>query len=305
MDLRDLLDVKAICDAGSFRKAAQTLGVAQPTLSNRIAYLEDKLGAPLFERNRSRSRPTQLAEIIAARATSIGQDAALLTKDIARLAAGQSGIVRMGFGSAPARILLDKILAVVATRYPELSIVLAFGNTNQLGDQLRDRELDIVVSHLFDEPHPAIIVERETEFANIIVAHPKHPIFKGPEPSVRDVILNTPMAIPVLERRYQEFARRKLQIEVSHLRGSVACADFELLIRLVVSRPWYFTAGPAFAFAPELTAGKLRRLATPVPFNHRIAVHTNRDSLSLPAIANVQKIVGEMFTETLGTGAST
>ena len=42
MDVSDLLDIKAICDAGSYRKAAETLGVTQPTLSNRIAYLEGK-----------------------------------------------------------------------------------------------------------------------------------------------------------------------------------------------------------------------------------------------------------------------
>mgnify|MGYP003403565181 CR=1 FL=1 len=45
MDVSDLLDIKAICDAGSYRKAAEALGVTQPTLSNRIAYLEGKLGA--------------------------------------------------------------------------------------------------------------------------------------------------------------------------------------------------------------------------------------------------------------------
>ena len=84
MDLRDLLDVKAICDAGSFRKAAEALGVTQPTLSNRVACLEDKLAARLFDRDRGRSRPTQLAEAIAARVEATGKDATLLTKDIER-----------------------------------------------------------------------------------------------------------------------------------------------------------------------------------------------------------------------------
>ena len=49
MDVSDLLDIKAICDAGSYRKAAEMLGITQPTLSNRIAYLEGKLGAQLFD----------------------------------------------------------------------------------------------------------------------------------------------------------------------------------------------------------------------------------------------------------------
>ena len=98
MDVSDLLDIKAICDAGSYRKAAETLGVTQPTLSNRIAHLEDKLGAQLFDREHGRSRPTELAVLIADRAEIIGRDAALLSKDIVRLASGQSGVVRIGMG---------------------------------------------------------------------------------------------------------------------------------------------------------------------------------------------------------------
>lgn len=305
MDLRDLLDVKAICDAGSFRKAAQALGVSQPTLSNRIAYLEGKLGAPLFERDHSRSRPTKLAEIIASRATGLGQDVALLSKDIARLAAGRTGIVRIGFGAAVGRILLDQVIALATARFPELSVSLVcYGDTKQLGEQLRNGDLDIVVCHPFDQTHASIAVEQEVEVGNVLVAHPQHAIFKGPEPSLRDIILTFPLAITVLEKRYQDMALEILGIDVNHLRGSVMCSDFELLIRLVTTRPWYFTAGPEFAFAPELSSGKLRKLTTPVPFGHKIAIHTNRDALPLPAVAQVQQIVREVFAALLGPGTT-
>jgi DNA-binding transcriptional LysR family regulator len=303
MDLRDFLDVKAICDEGSFRKAAHSLGVSQPTLSTRIAYLEDKLGARLFDRDRSRSRPTQLAEMIAARVAAIGQDAALLAKDIARVASGKTGVVRLGFGPAPGRILLDKVVAIVTARHPHLSISVTLGSTSQLRDQLWSRDLDIVVSHPFESPHPTILVEQEVEVDNIIVAHPKHPIFKGAEPSIRDIVMKSPMAITVLEKRYEDFVRNKIKIDVNHLPGSIICSEWELLIRLVSNRPWYFTAGPAFVFAPELASGKLRRLASPVPFSHRVAIHTNREALPLPAVANVQRIIGEVFAATLAAPA--
>ena len=299
MDLRDLLDVKAVCDAGSFRKAAQSIGVSQPTLSNRIAYLEDRLGARLFDRDHSRSRPTQLAEIIASRVAALGHDTALLHKEIARLASGRTGVVRLGFGPAPGRIMLDQVIALTTAQYPESSISLAIGNTNQLGDQLANRDLDVVVSHPVENPHPAILIEQEVEVGNIIVAHPRHPMFKGAEPGIRDIVLKTPMAIPVLEQRYQDLMLNKFRIDINRLPGSVICSDFELLIRLVTSRPWYFTAGPAFAFTPELASGKLRRLASPVPFGHRVAIHTNREALSLPAITRVQQIVREVFASTV------
>ncbi len=55
MNVRDFLDVRVICETGSLRKAATALGVTQPTLSNRVAHLEDQLGAPLFDRTRGQS----------------------------------------------------------------------------------------------------------------------------------------------------------------------------------------------------------------------------------------------------------
>jgi DNA-binding transcriptional LysR family regulator len=294
MDLRDFLDVKAICDEGSFRKAAQVLGVAQPTLSNRVAYLEDKLGARLFERDRSRSRPTQLAELIAARAAVIGEDASLLAKDISRLAAGRTGTVRIGYGPAPGRILLNEVIARITTQLPELSISLTLGATHQLSRQLLGRELDIAVCHTFEVSHPSIVIEQELEVGNVVVAHPQHPMFRGRETALKDVILKVPMAIPVLEKRYSDLVLTGFGIDVERLPGSVICSDFELLIQLVTARPWYFTAGPEFAFRPELDSGKLRRLAAPVPFGHRVAVHTNRDALPLPAVAQVQQIVRDV-----------
>ena len=251
MDLRDLLDVKAICDRGSFRKAAESLGVAQPTLSNRIAYLEDKLGARLFERDRSRSRPTQLAEMIAARVAVIGQEASLLAKDVARIASGRTGVVRLGFGPAPGRVMLAETIARITTRYPQLSLALVVGSTAQLAEQLLHRDLDIVVSHVMETLNSVIVVEHEIEVSNIIVAHPDHAIFRGDEPGLEDVVQQYPMAIPMLENRYQDIMLTRYGIDVNRLPSSIVCSDFELLIRLVTARPWYFTAGPRSRSSPS------------------------------------------------------
>lgn len=299
MELRDFLEVKAICDAGSFRKAAKRLGVTQPTLGTRIAHLEDQLGARLFDREHSRSRPTELAQIIAARAAAIGDDASLLAKDIGRLASGRTGVVRIGLGPAPGRIMLDDAIDRITAKHPDLSLSLAFGSSNELAEQLLRRDLDIVVSHVFENAHPAILVERETEVGNVIVAHPDHRMFKGKDPGLGEVIARYPMAIPILEQRYRDIVLRQYGIDIHRVPGSVMCSDFEVLLRLVTNRPWYFTAGPTFAFAPELASGRLKRLANAVPFRHRVAIHTNREALPLPAVANVQQIVCDVFARTL------
>ena len=295
MDVSDLLDIKAICDAGSYRKAAETLGVTQPTLSNRIAYLEGKLGARLFDREHGRSRPTELATLIANRAEIIGRNAALLSKDIVRLAAGQAGAVRIGLGPAPGRALLGSIVERVATKLPQVAMEIVFGSTSTLADLLQARDLDIAICHPIESPARNLTCDLHLEAENVIVAHPEHAIFRDAGTGIGEILRNHPMAVPFLEQRYIDMTKQFYEIDIHQLPGRVMCSDFEALARLVAIRPHYFTAGPAFAFAPEIAAQQLRVLDTHVPFGHLVALHTNADAFPIPAFARVLNIIRDVF----------
>ena len=303
MDVRDLLDIKAICDAGSYRKAAETLGVTQPTLSNRIACLEGKLGAQLFDREHGRSRPTKLAVLIADRAAMIGRDAALLTKDIVRLASGQEGVVRIGIGPAPGRALLGPIIERVAMQLPQLAMEIVFGSTRALADQLQARDLDIAICHPIENPAGNLTCDLQLETDNIIVAHPEHAIFRDARIGIGEILRNHRMAVPFLEQRYVDMTRQFYGLDIGQLPGRVMCSDFESLVRLVMTSPRYFTAGPVFAFAPEIASGRLSVLETHVPFNHLVALHTNADAYPIPAVGRVLDIIREVFAAVLSRPA--
>jgi DNA-binding transcriptional LysR family regulator len=58
MELRHIRHALVLADAGSFRRAAAALRMAQPSLSESIRRLEAELGVQLFERRPTGVRPT-------------------------------------------------------------------------------------------------------------------------------------------------------------------------------------------------------------------------------------------------------
>lgn len=296
MNVRDILDVKAICESGSLRKAAAVLGVTQPTLSNRIAHLEDQLGAPLFDRSRGQSRPTDLALLVAGRASAVSDEAERLVRDVKRIASGQAGLVRIGLGPAPTRTLLASIVATINERHPDISLEIASGQTRQLAEWLVNREVDVVVCPPIEPEVPAILSELLMETGIVVVARPDNPMFADPPASITGLFKH-PIATTFLEPRYLEILRRDYGIDLQAQAGRIVCSDFEMLVRVVSNSSRLFTAGPRFAFSPEIAAGRLKVLETPVPFKHIIVMHTNRDAYPLPAVVRVHEIICQAFVE--------
>jgi DNA-binding transcriptional LysR family regulator len=300
VNVRDLLDVQAICEAGSFRKAAVVLGITQPTLSARISHLEDQLGASLFDRSRGQSRPTALAEFIATRAAGLANDASLLSRELERLARGQTGLVRLGLGPAPMRALARPLIGLVRAQRPDINLEIRAGNSTALRGWLLQREVDMVLSGPLEPTDPDIEAELMIETENVIVAHPDHPMFKGPPPDIRE-LFKYPAALPFLEPRYRDFVRTHFGIEVAVQPGRLVCSDYEALAGVTADAPHFFTAGPRFTFATDIASGRLRVLETKVPQKHLVHLHTNRSAYPLPAVGLVKEMVGRICVEFVTT----
>lgn len=93
----DHLEILAIIvEKGGLTEGAEALGKSQPSVSRTVAYLQDRIGAPLFEPGRRPLRPTDLGLALAqigARIRSLNLDAAKL---VTRHRAGQAGRLRIG-----------------------------------------------------------------------------------------------------------------------------------------------------------------------------------------------------------------
>ena len=75
MDWNGIRDFLAVVEAGSLAGAARRLKVSQPTISRRIAALEESLGVMLFNRTTRRLDLTGAARRILSTALSMEQTA--------------------------------------------------------------------------------------------------------------------------------------------------------------------------------------------------------------------------------------
>jgi DNA-binding transcriptional LysR family regulator len=136
--------VLAIHRSGSFARAAEDVGVAQPTLSKSIARLEDELGLKLFDRSGVGAKVTPMGALLVQRAETIISEAERLRRDIELVASGQIGEARIGFGPA-LRIFLPRFAEALATRRPTLRLELDVERRERVVEKLRAGELDMAI----------------------------------------------------------------------------------------------------------------------------------------------------------------
>ncbi len=296
MKIRDLLDIKVICDTGSLRKAAESLGISQPTLGSRVARLEDVLGAPLFDRSPGgHAQPTDLARFIAARVASVAEESQRISRDVMRHASGQGGLVRIGVGEAPTHALMDDIIVSIAAQRPQLSLSVLTAPSGQHAEHLRRGEIDLSICHPIEGHDDILVSEPLLESRIVVVAHPEHRFCSRPPASLVE-LTEARLALPFLEPRYEAIFAREYGLDVSEQAGRIVCSSLDLLLKILVKDPTFVSAGPAFAFARELAAGQLKVVDIPIPFVHLIHLHTLRNAFPLPAVAWVRDVIREAFT---------
>jgi DNA-binding transcriptional LysR family regulator len=118
LDLRHLAAFAAVAETRSFARAAEALGYTQPAVSQQVAALEKIVGDRLFERSSGRAEATltEAGVVLLRHVEALTARLAAARQDLADLALGEAGTLRVGaFQSALARLLPDVLL-----RYREL-----------------------------------------------------------------------------------------------------------------------------------------------------------------------------------------
>jgi DNA-binding transcriptional LysR family regulator len=222
MDTRQLAAFCAVVERESFSRAAQTLGVTQPAVSQQVRALEKRLGAQLLDRSGRRVVPTDAGTRLYRGAQRLLALEEQLLTELSLPATGPlTGVLEIGASTGPAAIVMPLLLCEFHQANPSLDVRLSVHDTQTVVSLVAERELELGI---VGAARRRRAVEFEPFFSDevILVCPPEHPaagrtIDAGELPDVPLVLMQEGAGVRQLledELRRQGKRLRDLNVEL-------------------------------------------------------------------------------------------
>lgn len=189
-NLQSLTRLVAVADHGTLHRAAEHLDLTQPAISRSIKLLEDRAGAPLFERRGRGVQLTPLGARVAQHARAILRECALAQTDVATLRDGES--VNLQIAAAP--VWMSSILPVAIARtqaaYPRMTITLRSLSYSEAIPLLNNGDIDVFCGGFqLQESLSSFLVRKPIFTSNLtVIARDTHPILALPNIGARELL---------------------------------------------------------------------------------------------------------------------
>lgn len=186
MEIHQLRYFCAVAKTANFTRAAEQMGISQPSLSQQIARLEKKIGAPLFVRLGRTVRLTPYGEALLPRAQAILQEISETESSLLGLHDGMRGVLRIGAIPTIMPYLIAPHIHEFCDRFPELDMQLSERVTARLLEDLQAGLLDLAVLSLPISNPDLVCSELFREPLYVAVAK-SHPLAKAKTASLKDL----------------------------------------------------------------------------------------------------------------------
>lgn len=145
IDPRHLAHLLAIHEQGSLSRAGEVLHVSQPALSNSIAQLEQRLGAPVLVRTARGAVVNELGSALVRRAREVRAVLAAAEAEAGLLQRGGQGLLAVGVTPSLTERFVPAVLEDLLCALPGLAVSVIEGLDGPLGEALERGELDLVL----------------------------------------------------------------------------------------------------------------------------------------------------------------
>ena len=219
MDLRQLRYFTVIVESGSLAKASRQLYIAQPSLSQQVAKLEDEVGKQLLNRSSKGVTPTENGLALYHQARFILRQVDQALTIARRESAEVHGMTSLGLPATTVMAIGVPLVRRLRERYPNILLNVVEGMSGHLAQMLRAGQLDMAILFSPDAAPDLPVISLLEE--DLFVLLPKASSLVEPERTSLTLAetAQLPLILPTsthgLRRRISaEFERRNLLAKV-------------------------------------------------------------------------------------------
>ena len=197
MDLKQLEYFVRVAELGSFTRAAQVLGIAQPALSRQVRLLEVELRQNLLVRNGRGATPTEAGQVLLEHGRGILHQLERAREELARVRSGLAGRVAVGLPPSVARMLTVPLTRAFRQQLPDAQLSISEGLSSAMLESLRSGRLDIAV--LYNPGSPAGVELHPLAEEELQLVQPRPPGLQEdppPPPVTLAEVARLPLVIP-------------------------------------------------------------------------------------------------------------
>lgn len=293
MNLRQLSYFVRIVELRNMTRAAESLYVAQPALSQQISLLEEDVGVQLFVRHPRGVEPTEKGEILYRQAQAILREVeatrVLLSREEARIA----GSVSVGMSSSTARMLALPLIRSVRAHHPSVDLEIVSVPSADLTLMVEQGRLDISLSPDQESVAGLSVIPLVIEELLVLT----HPSLKLPEGALTITDL---AGVPLILSRPPNKLRMRVDYAFMEARR-----QYELLAQVstsaitlpAVSAGLGATILPYSSAAGEIQGGTVSYHHLTPALSREISICRSHAERQRPAVQAVEELIRSLASE--------
>ena len=218
MNTKQFQYVLTLAHEGSFSKAADTLNITQPSLSQYIKKIEREVGITLFDRTNGDVRITDAGRVYIETARQILDLEHQMENSISDIAGNRAGSLIIGAAPYRAASMMPAIASAFQSLHPGMHLIVREGTTAELVEGMEHGEYDLALTLLPIDGRVfnwEKVVEEELILA-VPSSHPSLPTTVIPDRKYKAVdadVLNEQKLVMITDTQYMQKQLQNILIE--------------------------------------------------------------------------------------------
>lgn len=296
MDIRQIKCFLATVEEGSLSAAALKLQMAQPSLSQQVAKLEEQLGVQLLMRTPRGVTPTESGQALAGHARTILEAIALAEQDVRHFSGQPQGTVSIGLPSSLSMILSVPLAETVRHDYPKITLRLVEAMSGDIQSWITENSIDL--GFLYDVQQLRHLASRPLfEEQLFLVAAPDDWAESADEPVSLARVASLPLVLPSRKHGLREMIERYARAKNAPL-NVILEIDALTQIKALVARASAYTILAHAAVLDEVERGDLMLVPINDPEMIRVvSLVRNPIRVVTRASLEVERLAAELIKE--------